>query len=57
MLRSAHETSSKQKLSRRKPAIAVGKKKQQQQGSGTYGQLQMIVWDPGGYQQSWEAHE
>ena len=28
MFRSAHETSSKEKLRRRKPAIAVGKKQQ-----------------------------
>jgi hypothetical protein len=58
MLRSAHESVSKEKLSRRKPAIAAGKKQQQQQqSSGADGQLQRIVWDPGGFQQSWEAHE
>jgi hypothetical protein len=57
MLRSAHETSSKKKLSRRKPTIAAGKKQQQQQSRGADGQLQRIIWDPGGFQQSWEAHE
>jgi hypothetical protein len=48
---------SKEKLSRKKPAIAAGKKQQQQQSSGADGQAPKIVWDPGGFQQSWEAHE
>jgi hypothetical protein len=31
--------------------------KQQQEKRGAEGQLQEKVWDPGGFQQSWEAHE
>jgi hypothetical protein len=27
------------------------------QSRGAEGQLQEKVWDPGGFQQSWEAHE
>jgi hypothetical protein len=58
MLRSAEETVSKEKLSRRDPAIAAGKQQQQQQQSrGAGRQLQVRVWDPGGFQQSWRAHE
>jgi hypothetical protein len=50
MLRSAHETASKEKMSRGKPAIVARKKQQQQQRNGAYGQLQKIVWDPSGFQ-------
>jgi hypothetical protein len=51
MLRSVEETVSKEKLSRRDPAIAVGKQQQQQQQSRGVGkQLQEKVWDPGGFQ-------
>jgi hypothetical protein len=39
MLRSTAESASKEKLSGRKPAIAVGKQQQQQQGDGADGQL------------------
>jgi hypothetical protein len=56
MLRSETNTASEEKLSRRNPAIAAGKK-QQQQSSGADGQLQRTFWDPGGFQQSQEAHE
>jgi hypothetical protein len=56
MLRSAARNYSEEKLSRRKPTIAAGKK-QQQQSSGADGQLQRTVWDLGGFQQSREAHE
>jgi hypothetical protein len=58
MLRSTHETVSKEKLSRRDPTIAARKKQQQQQNNKGEGrQLQVRVWDPGGFQQSWRAHE
>jgi hypothetical protein len=33
------------------------KQQQQQRSSGEDGQLQRIVWDPRGFQQSLEAHE
>jgi hypothetical protein len=56
ILRSAQETASEEELRRRRPAIAVGKIRQQSRGVD--GQLQRIVWDPGGFQQPcWEAHE
>jgi hypothetical protein len=57
ILRSSHETISKGKLNRREPARATRQQQQKQQGSGADGQLQKIVWDLGGFQQSWEAHE
>jgi hypothetical protein len=58
MLRSVEETINKEKLSRRDPAIAAGKQQQQQQQSRGVGkQLQEKVWDPGGFQRSWRAHE
>jgi hypothetical protein len=58
MLRSAEESVSKEKLSRRDPSIAAGKQQQQQQQSrGAGRQLQVRVRDPGGFQQSWGAHE
>jgi hypothetical protein len=53
MIRSA-ETVSKGKLSIREPGTAAGKKKHQQQQQhswrGADGQLQRMVWDPGGFQ-------
>jgi hypothetical protein len=59
MLRSAQESISKGEAEQKEAYIAAGKKQQQQQqqSSGADGQLQRIVWDPGGFQQSWEAHE
>jgi tRNA U34 5-methylaminomethyl-2-thiouridine-forming methyltransferase MnmC len=52
------EAFNKGKLSRRRPAIVVGKMQQQHQSRGAYGQIQGTVWDPGGFQQwCWEAHE
>jgi hypothetical protein len=58
MLRSAEETVSKEKLNRRDPAIAAGKQQQQQQQSiGASRQFQRKIWDPGGFQHSWSAHE
>jgi hypothetical protein len=58
MLRSAQEVVSKGKLSRRKPTREAGKKQQQRQSNGADGQIQRIVWDPGGFQQqSGGAHE
>jgi hypothetical protein len=30
---------------------------QQQKNRAAGGQLQEKVWDPGGFQQSWQAHE
>jgi hypothetical protein len=48
----------KEKLNRRKPARAAGKKQQQQKARGAGGQLQRRVWDPGGFQHwSRGAHE
>jgi hypothetical protein len=51
MLRSVTKYSRKEKLSRRKPAIATGKQQQHQQGDGADGQLQRTIWDPGGFKQ------
>jgi hypothetical protein len=51
MLRSARETASKEKLSRRKPAIEARKQQQQKQRRGEGGQLQRRVWDLKGSQQ------
>jgi hypothetical protein len=62
MLSSIAETASNERLSRRKPARAPGKKKQQKQQQhswkGVDGQLQGNVWDPSGFQ-SWRkgAHD
>jgi hypothetical protein len=55
MLRSAQEVVSKGKL--KEEACKSSRAEQQQQSSGAGGQLQRRVWDPGGFQQSWEAHE
>jgi hypothetical protein len=57
MLRSAQESVSREKLSRRKPAIAAGKKQQTTTRQWSRWTAPKRVWDPGGFQQSWEAHE
>jgi hypothetical protein len=54
MLKSA-DTTSEEQLGRRKAAAAQRK---QQQQNGAHGELQRLVWDPGGLQQATEeAHE
>jgi hypothetical protein len=56
MLKSTKYVVSKEKLNRGVSARVAGmQQKQQRRGAG--GQLQEKVWDPGGFQQSWEAHE
>jgi hypothetical protein len=58
MLRSAQEVVSKEKLDRKEPARETGEMQEQQRNErGAERQLQEKVWDPGGFQQSWEAHE
>jgi hypothetical protein len=64
MLRSAQEAVSKEKLNKGEPAIILGKKKkkekekqQQQQNRGAGRHLQEKIWDPGGFQYNWRAHE
>jgi hypothetical protein len=59
MLRSTEEAVNKDNLYRGKFARASRKMQKQQQklSRGEEGQLHKKVWDPGGFQQSWEAHE
>jgi hypothetical protein len=57
MLRSAQEAVNKGRLRKRNPGREARKQQQQPQGSGVDGQLQRIVWDLGGFQQRWEAHD
>jgi hypothetical protein len=58
MLKSTQEAVNKEKLNRGGPTKVAGKKKQQQQQSrGADKQLQGKVWDPGGFQHNWRAHE
>jgi hypothetical protein len=57
MIRSAG-TASKEKLSREETTTTTMQKKQQQQGDGADEQLQIFIWDPGGFPQlRREAHE
>jgi hypothetical protein len=57
MLESA-KTASKEQLGRRKEAIAAAaaqRKKQQQQQDGADGKLQRLIWDPGGFPNSYRG--
>jgi len=63
-LRLAQEAINKGNLNRGDPATTIGKKKKnhhqqqwKQQSMGAGGQIQGEVWDPGGFQQGWRAHE
>jgi hypothetical protein len=57
MLGSVEEAVSKEKLDRKEPARAEKMQEQQQRSRGAERQLQEKVWDPGGFQPSWKAHE
>jgi hypothetical protein len=58
MLESVEELVSMRKLGNRKPARAARMMQEQKQRSrGAERQLQEKVWDPGGFQPRWKAHE
>jgi hypothetical protein len=48
---------SEEKLSRGRPTRVAEQQQQQQRSSGDDGQIQKTVWDPGGFQHGWGAHE